>query len=253
MVLSKAQVDRLGERLRRGDVSDEDIQLLDTYRTSFADPYAFVFGILRDQLALAPTGREKTTKSIIDKLRRESVRLSQIQDVAGCRVVVPSIMLQDQTVQALGSRFSDAVVVDRRVRPSHGYRAVHLILPVRDRQVEVQVRTTLQQRWAELSEKLSDALGIAVKYGGGSLAVQKLLAQTSEISQEVERLEEAVARLDWRAIEAAVSQSELPYFRYLRTVILAAGERARSDLDSVLEQAAAEFLSTPEAPNALPD
>lgn len=101
MVLSRTQVDRLGERLRRGEVSDDDLRQLDIYRRSFADPYTAVVPVLRDDLGLAPTGRPaKSTKSIVDKLNRGTARLSQVQDIAGCRVVTADIGEQDRVVKA---------------------------------------------------------------------------------------------------------------------------------------------------------
>src|SRR5712692_7902197 len=91
--LSKNQIDRLGDRLRKGDISDDDLRLLDSYRRSFSDAYENVVGQIRHQLGLEPTGREeKTTTSIIEKLRRQSIRLSQMQDIAGCRIVVTDLL-----------------------------------------------------------------------------------------------------------------------------------------------------------------
>ena len=133
MTLSKAQVDRLGERLRKGDPTDDDLRELDVYRRSFAGPYATVVAALRDDLGLVPTGRlAKSTASIVHKLRRESARLSQMQDIAGCRVVVADVRLQDRTVAAVCERFGAATVVDRRARPSNGYRAVHVLVSADD-------------------------------------------------------------------------------------------------------------------------
>lgn len=43
-----------------------------------------VVGQIRDRLKLEPTGRPlKTTQAIVEKLRREKTRLSQMQDIAG--------------------------------------------------------------------------------------------------------------------------------------------------------------------------
>jgi putative GTP pyrophosphokinase len=118
----------------------------------------------REQLALEPTGRRaKSTAAIVDKLRRESIRLSQIQDVAGCRLVVSDVVEQDSVVASFRLSFNDIDVVDRRERPSHGYRAVHIIVRVRNKAVEVQVRTLLQHLWAELSEKLADVSDASLK------------------------------------------------------------------------------------------
>ncbi|HEX3143351.1 MAG TPA: hypothetical protein VHQ64_05225, partial [Pyrinomonadaceae bacterium] len=41
---SNTQIDRLGDRLRTGDFSDEDLRALDEYRLSFSDAYEFVIG-----------------------------------------------------------------------------------------------------------------------------------------------------------------------------------------------------------------
>lgn len=250
MDLSKSQVDRLGERLRTGEVSDEDIQLLDAYRRSFSVPYAAVFSTLRDRLSLLPTGRPaKSTQSIIDKLRRESVRLSQIQDIAGCRVVVPDIPAQNSTTRAVSNAFGNVAVVDRRTRPSHGYRAVHVLVAVEGRQVEVQVRTTLQQRWAELSEKLSDALGIAVKYGGGDQEVHSLLMTASTSIAQFEAIDVSDFKLSWPATFPGV-----PHFDFdLLPAARAAREQVRSQLRATLEEATSELSSIIQAYDALPD
>jgi ppGpp synthetase/RelA/SpoT-type nucleotidyltranferase len=54
---------------------------------------------IRDQLGLEPTGRPaKSTTSITEKLHRESIRLTQIQDIAGCRIVISDIAEQERVV-----------------------------------------------------------------------------------------------------------------------------------------------------------
>lgn len=90
-LLSKTQIDRLGDRLKRGSYAEDDLRALDSYRRTFGAPYGTVVGNLRS-LNLEPTGRPaKSTESLVEKLRRESVRLVQVQDIAGCRVVVPDL------------------------------------------------------------------------------------------------------------------------------------------------------------------
>jgi ppGpp synthetase/RelA/SpoT-type nucleotidyltranferase len=190
MELSKNQVDRLGERLRNDKISDDDLRLLDSYRLSFSEVYEFVAGAIRKELALEPTGRPaKSTTSISDKLRRESIRLTQIQDIAGCRLIVADIAAQDSVVQSLKSLFEHSTVIDRREKPSHGYRAVHVVVKHRGKLIEIQVRTSLQHLWAELSEKFSDIVNPAIKYGGGDEDYQELLIDTSSTIAKVELLE----------------------------------------------------------------
>jgi putative GTP pyrophosphokinase len=179
--LSKNQINRLGDRLRTGDVSESDLRLLDTYRRSFTAVYEDVVGLIRDQLRLEPTGRPATsTTSIIEKLRRERTKLSRMQDIAGCRLTVADTMTQDEVVTELKGVFERAKVVDRREHSSHGYRAVHIIVPYSGKLIEVQVRTSLQHLWAELSEKLSDIVNSAIKYGGGDEDAVRVLMVMSE-------------------------------------------------------------------------
>ncbi len=176
-------------------LADTDLLLLDDYRRSFAAAYDAVIGALRSQSGLQPTGRfAKSTTSIVEKLRRESIRLSQMQDIAGCRLVVDSLEAQDSTVDQLRSVFRELTLVDRRVAPSHGYIAVHLIVRVESRVVEIQVRTELQHLWAEVSEKLSDLIP-EVKYGGGPEQVRAVLDGSSDAISRIELLGNELAEL----------------------------------------------------------
>ncbi len=194
--LSKTQIDRLGDRLRKGSSSEADFQLLNEYRRSFSDAHNTVVRAIRGKLNLKPTGRpEKSTASIVDKLRRESIRLSQIQDIAGCRIVVTDIDEQDRAVLSLQALFSGAAVADRRRVPSHGYRAVHVIAKISGLSIEIQVRSTLQHTWAEFSERLSDRIDPGIKYGGGDDQMREVLLRYSKIVEEFELLERNMAAL----------------------------------------------------------
>jgi putative GTP pyrophosphokinase len=188
--LSKTQVDRLGNRLRKGKISEGDFRELDAYRRSFAESYEEIATIIRNTTQLEPTGRPaKSTTSIIEKLRRETIRLSQIQDIAGCRLVVPNVVAQNEVVERLKSVLAKAVVIDRRKQPSFGYRAVHIIATAGNKLIEIQVRTALQHAWAQMSEKLSDVVDPAVKYGGGDRDTQDILARFSKIIASFEEKE----------------------------------------------------------------
>ncbi len=188
--MSKTQIDRLGDRLKKGNITEDDLRLLDQYRRSFAEAYEMVVGSIRQELGLEPTGRPaKSTTSISDKLRRESIRLTQIQDIAGCRLIVSDIAEQDRVVESLNKLFENVNIVDRRRQSSYGYRAVHVIAGCRGKVIEIQVRTSLQHRWAELSEKVSDMEGPAIKYGGGDKETQNFLTLVSSLVTAVESAE----------------------------------------------------------------
>ena len=192
--ISKTQIDRLGGRLRKGSPNESDLKTLDDYRRSFGGAYEEVVSGIREKLKLEPTGRPaKSTSSIIEKLNRESIRLSQVQDIAGCRVVVADILEQDNIVASLKNIFPRASVVDRRINPSYGYRAVHIIIKIFDKLIEVQIRTELQHSWAETSEKFSDKIDPAIKYGGGDKEIQSLLCKVSNLVNDYEKTERKIS------------------------------------------------------------
>jgi putative GTP pyrophosphokinase len=192
---SKTQIDRLGDRLKGDTHTESDLRLLDNYRRSFGEAYEAVVRAIR-QRGESPTGRlAKSTSSIAEKLHRESIRLSQMQDIAGCRVVVVNIVQQEQFVASLQTDFIGASVMDRRDKPSYGYRAVHIIAMISGKPIEIQVRTRLQHLWAEVSEKCSDVLDSTIKYGGGSDSWRSFLTSSSEAVASHEVFEKTVAEL----------------------------------------------------------
>ncbi len=198
-VLSRTQIDKLGDALRTRDFTENQLVKLDSYRRSFGRAYDRVVGIARHQLKMEVTGRpSKSTTSIIDKLERESARLSQVQDIAGCRVVVDDIPAQDRAVMSLEAYFRTSRTVNRRTSPSHGYRAVHVIATYDHRSVEVQVRTTLQHYWAEISEKLADTVDQALKYGAGNEEYLNLLRTLSDGINAFEKMESDRAAVLWK-------------------------------------------------------
>jgi ppGpp synthetase/RelA/SpoT-type nucleotidyltranferase len=179
MALSNTVVDRLGKRLKRAACSESDLRLLNEFRLSFDEAYHAVIKRIADRGEVR-SARIKTTQSIAEKLGRESIRLSQMQDIAGCRVIVANVAEQDRFVQSILTELATSYVTDRREKPSFGYRAVHVIAEVSGRPVEIQVRTWLQHLWAQISEKLSDVLDSAIKHGGGPELVRGFLAKISE-------------------------------------------------------------------------
>lgn len=197
--LSKTQLDRLGERLRDSTETEDDLRALDDYRRSFRLAYDTAAAAIREKLSVEATGREaKTTVAISQKLRRQSIRLTQIQDIAGLRVVTADFGEQQVLVGLLMDLFGGASVDDRRTRPSHGYRAVHVIVQIGDKPVEIQVRTEDQHLWAELSERIADAVDPAVKYGAGPEEIRSLLRNFSEAIAENELQELKISETEGR-------------------------------------------------------
>jgi ppGpp synthetase/RelA/SpoT-type nucleotidyltranferase len=166
--MSKRQVDLLGERLATSEtIPDDDLVLLEGVLDVYDNEALPVVERRLLDLGFAPTTRVKTTGTLIDKLRREQgMKLSRVQDVAGARIVVDgSRRNQDEAVALIVSSFDAREPKDRRANPSSGYRAVHVTVLESGLPVEIQVRTPLQDSWAQLFERLADRWGRGIRYG----------------------------------------------------------------------------------------
>lgn len=166
--------------MRESKIDAEVLTKLEAYRSEFTTAYSYVDRILTDKLKLKVTGRPaKSTISIIEKLKRIRSRLSQVQDIAGCRVIVSTLSEQDLVVDSAKQWFKNVEVDDKRLKPMHGYQAIHLIVEHEQKTVEIQVRTQIQHFWASISEKLADIHGQEIKYGKGKPDVLKCLEELS--------------------------------------------------------------------------
>ena len=167
--LTISQVDRLGKRLRASEIiSPSDLELLQRYQIEHLDALFEVNEVLDRVLPdIAHTVRLKSVGTLHDKLRRQPTRLSRVYDIAGARIVRKmGLAEQDELVARIVAAFPGARSLDRRTAPQYGYRAVHVIVPVGGHLAEVQVRTDMQDGWAQLVETLGDVWGRQIRYGG---------------------------------------------------------------------------------------
>lgn len=170
--LSRKEIEALGRALRAGDVIPGSTTWV-TYTTYLAEQDGLrqeVEGRVRSLLGtdVTITGRTKSTDTLREKLiRTPSIQLPYIRDVIGIRVVADTDLSgQDNIVERLRAEFGDKTqIIDRRVEPESGYRAVHVIVRVGVTRAEIQVRTALQAQWADLYERLADTWGRQIRYG----------------------------------------------------------------------------------------
>jgi hypothetical protein len=168
--MTNGQIDRLGERLRSSPVVEPaDLELLQELRRDYDDAMREAQSRIVEALPEigTPTARLKTVQTLIGKLRREpNMNLSQMQDIAGLRLV-RDLSLRGQTALAtsVAELFDNPRTVDRRAKPTFGYRAVHVVVRVSGRLVEVQLRTVLQDQWAQIVERMADHWGRQIRYG----------------------------------------------------------------------------------------
>ncbi|MFZ0664224.1 MAG: RelA/SpoT domain-containing protein [Acidimicrobiales bacterium] len=201
MAVSKSQADKAGAILRRWWQSTEpatdEIQTAITvvwqYRALFGYPTTKVNANLRHYVrktgAELVTQRWKRLPRMADKLvRHPNMRLSQMQDVGGCRAILPDQNAVNSVLTGLRRNW-DIITVDDYVATPQitGYRAIHVMVRKDNLPVEVQLRTVGQQDWADEIERIDGLLpGWSLKDGDGPddvVAYTKLLA-TVIASQE---------------------------------------------------------------------
>jgi putative GTP pyrophosphokinase len=205
-VISKSRADRLGEELRHGEITADLIERLSAYREQLVLGAKGASEAIRELSDHPVTPREgKSTGSIVAKLRRQPIALSRMQDIVGCRIIVNTVVDQDDLARRLALRFSGARLIDRRLKPSYGYRAVHFVIRWSDSPYEVQVRTKLQHAWAEVVERLSDRAVPDLKYGKFDGSVSAYVLALSRVIQEVELVERQTAD-DPTAVNEAMTE-----------------------------------------------
>lgn len=174
--------------------------------------------------AVELTQRTKTIETLVAKIRGGSA-LSRIQDVVGARVVGEFLLSsQDRVVRNMVRMWGNARVEDRRARPNHGYRAVHVIITVDGFPIEIQVRTDWQHVWANATEILADRYGRAIRYGGDPVGksdeevagARRFLAQWHTVAERIGAYEAALQRMAnevrWRRLDAPAKAGIEPDF-----------------------------------------
>ena len=182
--ISKSKVDAAGialaEAHRHGRTEPRAAaDVVDMWREAHADTMAWFERSVSDRMTRAGLDckvaqRLKRKPQMVRKLlRSRTMRLSQMQDVSGCRVLLQG---PDEVVKARArilARASPGYTVraeaDYRAkgRADTKYRAVHLVLLREGRPVEVQLRTRRQHAWAEAVERAAERTGFALKDGYG--------------------------------------------------------------------------------------
>jgi putative GTP pyrophosphokinase len=161
--------------------------LIAWWRSQHARPLSIVNAnlryYLREQAPSITAQRLKRHTTIVDKLIREPrMNLTQMADIGGCRAILPDQKKVDAVTRRVQKNWTIVRTRDYVREPkASGYRAVHHIVRRMDRLIEVQLRTPLQDIWANQVERDSRRLGIGLKSGLGSQLVHAYYAQMSEL------------------------------------------------------------------------
>lgn len=206
-VPSKSRVDRAGKRLRdhqrgiaplTGPEHAFEIQVVEGFRAAHGEPMMIVAAQLRRLVAIVSGGgaevgqRLKRMATILDKLDRQpTMALSRMQDIAGCRAVVPTQATADSIVERLRAEPDRGLLSkswDYVAAPKpDGYRAKHLVAVADGFRVEVRVRTAAQHAWAELVESLDRELGSRAKFGAPGPPLGSALIEAAEAAASYDR------------------------------------------------------------------
>jgi ppGpp synthetase/RelA/SpoT-type nucleotidyltranferase len=185
--LSTNQTDKLGRRLRAATaIAPADRALLEQLRADHFRATAALQRLLLERLDLPTTSRVKAPETIVVKLQRQpTLPLSRMQDIGGLRVVrdmtwTKQDQLRDRIVAELPAGVN---VIDRRAEPRCGYRAVHIVATLERCRVEVQVRTNLQDLWAQVMEGFADGWGRQMRYGEPPDDPDRLLTSTNTFTR----------------------------------------------------------------------
>ncbi len=165
--LSRSQLARLGDSLRAvNPPRAEDLVALASWRDDHQEALRRAKELIVGAGLGSPTERLKNTYTIIEKLRREAtLPLYAIRDIAGLRLVKDMTLdEQDAIVAQLKTMLTVTKIVDRCAKPNNGYRAKHTIVRKDGYLIEIQVRTVLQDEWAQLFERLGDQWGRGIRY-----------------------------------------------------------------------------------------
>jgi putative GTP pyrophosphokinase len=126
--------------------------------------------------------RLKRWTTIIDKLAREpTMQVTQMQDIGGVRALLPSLHHLFAVSRRLRKTWTIIRVRDYIAEPKpSGYRALHLVVRRRGYPVEVQLRTVLQDAWANQVEEDGRQIGVGLKFGAGAAEVHTYYAAVSD-------------------------------------------------------------------------
>ena len=193
---SKSKTDNAGDILRNNNSSENDknvaLEILSNWRAAHNYPMHIFKKRLKwvsekiDKKALSAQ-RLKRVPSIIKKLNRKyggnkaTMKLTQMQDIAGCRAVMSNVKLAKALYKDYYLRGD---LKHKRVNEkdyiSHpkedGYRSIHIIYKYNsdkgkkiynDLLVEVQIRSKLQHIWATAVETVGFFIGQAIKSNEG--------------------------------------------------------------------------------------
>lgn len=198
-MISKREIARCGELLAKGECPENEqlnaIEALELWRGAHQYPMEQIESEVRsassDLGGSLCASRLKRRETILGKLRRPNTHYSlrNLDDIAGCRCIVPSMDDVETVVERLRLKDGFEKIKDYIDSPKKtGYRSVHLFhkcdspnYGYTSLRVEVQVRTQCQHAWATAVETYDTLSGTGLKFGSGDEDPAKAFALLSNM------------------------------------------------------------------------
>lgn len=171
--------------LEPGDINSA-FEIADNFRAAHQFPLNTLYMTLRNRAGSGSINSQRTKRmpSIVDKLvLRENMRLTEMQDIGGCRSVVPTLRdvyrlrdLYRNHPVALPSGDRPEVDYILEPRDDTGYRSLHLKYRFKGTEksqqydglrIEIQIRTHAQHQWATAVEAAATFTNKALKVNVG--------------------------------------------------------------------------------------
>lgn len=162
---SNSYINKVGKRIREEDsISDEMLDILYQYRSTFQDDVFRIFAILCEitkniNPSILVTNRIKKYNSIVDKLKRiPTMQLSTMGDIGGCRCITEN---EDEIFQIIDKlKFHPDIYINKENsylnenKKNDGYQSYHLYINLLNskNRIEIQLRSNSHHDWATLVE-----------------------------------------------------------------------------------------------------
>lgn len=200
---SRNQIIKAGRIIKKSESTNEEVlyatRVIDNWRAAHAFPMHVIYMHLRRMAGsnknIVVAERLKRLDSIINKLKREpTMSLWAIQDLGGCRFIVPTI----EDVYYYANAFEKSR--KRHILKSQydyiknpklsGYRSLHVVYEYhsdtvntynRNFLIEIQFRTHLQHLWATAVETMGLFTKKAIKSGQGDNDVKRFFVLVSAL------------------------------------------------------------------------
>lgn len=187
---TKGEINRAGEKVLNKNLSKEEreeaLKIIDVFRAAHAFPMnTFAINLkhrVENIKSAIVVQRLKRLDTILYKLERfPDMKLSRMQDLGGCRVILPTIedvyslvkSLRRSRIRHIEHNYKDYIAVPN---PETGYRGYHLIYKYNSDKIEdyngllieLQIRTQLQHIWATAVETIGLFTDNKLKFNNGS-------------------------------------------------------------------------------------